>query len=98
MGTDGTGGSGALGAASRAGIAGVGAACTGLISSAGATGWTDAVRNAAVMACVSGVYYWRARTEERHLKLDPDYQRYWEWMERNGAVPRAFAWVRGRLG
>ena len=55
----------------------------------------DAARNTLVLAAVSGVYYWRARTEERHLKADPDYVAYWEWMERNGAVPRFFAWVRG---
>lgn len=56
----------------------------------------DAARATILMAVVSGVYYWRARTEERHLKLDPDYVAYWEWMERNGPVPRFFAWVFGR--
>ncbi|WP_448662179.1 methyltransferase family protein [Sphingomonas sp. CJ20] len=55
------------------------------------TGWSDAIRNTAVMACVSGVYYWRARTEERHLGADPAYRDYSGWMARNGAVPRAFA-------
>ncbi|TGX40170.1 DUF1295 domain-containing protein [Sphingomonas naasensis] len=55
------------------------------------TGWHDAVRNAAVMACVSGVYYWRARTEERHLGSDPAYQEYSAWMARNAPVPRLFA-------
>ena len=57
------------------------------------TNWHDAVRNAAVMVCVSGVYYWRARTEEKHLGSDPDYREYSEWMERNGAVPRVFRWI-----
>lgn len=52
------------------------------------SGWQDAVRNTAVMACVSGVYYWRARTEERHLGLDPAYRAYSDWMARHGAVPR----------
>lgn len=61
------------------------------------TGWSDAVRNAAVMACVSGVYYWRARTEERHLLLDPAYQDYHAWMTRNGLVPRAFARIRAAV-
>ena len=55
------------------------------------TGWTDALRNTAVMAAVSGVYYWRARTEERHLGTDPAYQAYDGWMTRNGAVPRLLA-------
>lgn len=55
------------------------------------TSWTDAVRNTAVMAAVSGVYYWRARTEERHLGADPAYQAYDAWIARNGWVPRVFA-------
>ena len=37
---------------------------------------------------VSGVYYWRARTEEQHLSADPAYRDYAEWMERNGPIPR----------
>jgi protein-S-isoprenylcysteine O-methyltransferase Ste14 len=57
------------------------------------TGWVDGIRNAAVMACVSGVYYWRARTEEKHLGADPAYRDYSAWIERNGAVPRFFRWV-----
>jgi protein-S-isoprenylcysteine O-methyltransferase Ste14 len=56
----------------------------------------DAARATILMAVVSGVYYWRAKTEERHLKLDPDYVAYWEWMERNGPVPRFFRWMFGR--
>ena len=55
----------------------------------------DAARATLLLAAISGVYYWRAKTEERHLRLDPDYVAYWEWMERNGPVPRAFAWLRG---
>src|SRR3546814_7283610 len=54
----------------------------------------DAARNTLILAAVSGVYYWRAKTEEKHLKADPDYVAYWEWMERNGPVPRLFAGVR----
>lgn len=57
------------------------------------TGWVDAFRNAAVMACVSGVYYWRAKTEERHLRLDPAYQEYDRWMAAHGLVPRLFGWL-----
>ena len=48
----------------------------------------DAIRNTAVLALVSGVYYWRARTEERHLSADPAYREYAEWMDRNGPIPR----------
>lgn len=56
----------------------------------------DAARATILMGCVSGVYYWRAKTEERHLALDPAYRDYSAWMARNGLVPRAFAWMSGR--
>lgn len=56
----------------------------------------DAARATILMALVSGVYYWRALTEEKHLGADPDYQAYSAWMDRNGPVPRFFAWVAGR--
>jgi len=56
----------------------------------------DAARATLLMCAVSGVYYWRARTEERHLGLDPAYRDYSEWMTRNGMVPRFFAWVMGK--
>jgi protein-S-isoprenylcysteine O-methyltransferase Ste14 len=55
----------------------------------------DAMRATLLLAAVSGVYYWRARTEERHLGLDPDYRAYSDWMARNGPVPRLLAWVAG---
>jgi protein-S-isoprenylcysteine O-methyltransferase Ste14 len=48
----------------------------------------DMIRNTAICAMVSGVYYWRARTEERHLSEDPAYVAYAQWMERNGPIPR----------
>jgi hypothetical protein len=54
---------------------------------------SDMIRNTALMAMVSGVYYWRARTEERHLMADPAYQEYAAWMERNAPLPR----LAGRL-
>lgn len=50
--------------------------------------FTDMVRNTAVMALVSGVYYWRARTEEKHLMADPAYRDYAAWMDRHGPLPR----------
>jgi hypothetical protein len=53
------------------------------------------VRATLQMGAVSGVYFWRAKTEERHLKLDPDYRAYSAWMTRNGFVPRLFARLRG---
>lgn len=51
----------------------------------------DMIRNTVVLALVSGVYYWRARTEERHLMADPAYREYAAWMERNGPIPRLLA-------
>ncbi len=56
----------------------------------------DMIRNTALLALVSGVYYWRAKTEEKHLMADPAYQEYWHWMERNAPVPRFFAKLTGR--
>ena len=56
----------------------------------------DAARATILLGVVSGIYYWRARTEERHLRSDPAYVAYYEWMERNGPVPRFFRWMTGR--
>jgi protein-S-isoprenylcysteine O-methyltransferase Ste14 len=56
----------------------------------------DMVRNTFTLALVSGVYYWRARTEERHLMADPAYQAYAEWMARNAPLPRLIAAFRRR--
>lgn len=58
--------------------------------------WQDGLRNTVLLAAVSGIYYWRARTEERHLMADPDYAAYAAWMERHGPVPRAIGWLTGR--
>ena len=60
-------------------------------------GPVEAARATLLMAAVSGVYYWRARTEERHLGLDPAYAAYSAWMSRHGAVPRFFRWVGGKV-
>lgn len=56
----------------------------------------DGLRATVLLAAVSGVYYWRAKTEERHLGADPDYRAYSAWMARNGWVPRFFGFVLGR--
>ena len=56
----------------------------------------DAVRATVILAAVSGVYYWRARTEERHLSTDPVYRDYSAWMARHAPVPRFFRWLGGR--
>ncbi|WP_322964351.1 methyltransferase family protein [Sphingomonas fuzhouensis] len=58
--------------------------------------WVDAGRSTLLLGVVSGIYYWRARTEERHLSADPAYRDYYDWMARYGLVPRFFKWVTGR--
>ena len=54
----------------------------------------DMIRNTVILACVGGIYYWRARTEERHLSADPAYRDYAAWMERNAPLPRLIARLR----
>ncbi|MCX7284749.1 MAG: DUF1295 domain-containing protein [Novosphingobium sp.] len=51
--------------------------------------WVDAIRNTALLAVVSGVYYWRARTEEKHLLAeDAKYREYHAWMAQHGPITR----------
>lgn len=61
-----------------------------------AGGWVEGARNVALLALVSGVYYWRAKTEEKHLLADPAYVAYWNWAQDNAFVPRLFARLTGR--
>ena len=56
----------------------------------------DAIRNTVLMAAVTGVYYWRAVTEEKHLSADADYRAYAEWMDRNAFLPRFIRALRPR--
>ena len=52
----------------------------------------DAVRNTVFLGVVSGIYYWRARTEEAHLLLeDPKYREYYDWMQENGVITTRLA-------
>ena len=48
----------------------------------------DAVRATLILGAVSGVYWWRAKTEERHLSADPDYRAYGAWIDRHGLIAR----------
>ncbi len=57
---------------------------------------TDAVRNTVLLALVSGVYYWRAKTEEQQLLADPDYQAYWRWAQAHAIIPRLFKRYNGQ--
>ena len=56
----------------------------------------DMIRNTALLGLVTGVYYWRARTEEKHLSADPAYRDYAEWMERNGPITRLLSRLTAR--
>lgn len=42
-----------------------------------------------LLLMVNGIYYLRAKTEERHLSRDPDYVRYAGWIDRHGL----FRWM-----
>lgn len=64
---------------------------------------TDMVRNTVLLGVVSGIYYWRARTEEAHLLAeDAKYREYHAWMARNAPITRSLArlggWLRPRNG
>lgn len=56
----------------------------------------DAVRNTVLLALVSGVYYWRAKTEEQHLLADPEYRAYWAWAQDHALLPRLFKRFNGQ--
>lgn len=52
---------------------------------------TDMVRNTVFLACVSAIYFWRAKTEEAHLLAeDPKYRAYADWMAQHGLITRLF--------
>ena len=59
-------------------------------------GWVEGLRNTVLLALVSGVYYWRAKTEEKHLLADPAYVAYWNWAQDHAFVPRLMARITGR--
>lgn len=58
----------------------------------------DVVRNCALLGITSGVYYWRARTEEKHLESDPVYRAYSGWMQRHAPLTRLIDAGLRRLG
>ena len=64
------------------------------------TGLTsDAIRNCCILLVINGVYFWRAKTEEKHLSADPAYVAYAGWMARQGPLAktvRAFREMRQR--
>lgn len=55
---------------------------------------SDMIRNCAAMAGISGIYYWRAKTEEAHLSDDPIYRAYASWIAHHGLFARIKNWGR----
>lgn len=55
----------------------------------------DSIRNTILLAIVSGIYYWRAKTEEKQLLADPAYRAYWTWAQAHAPVPRLISWFSG---
>lgn len=56
----------------------------------------DAVRNSVILAFVSGIYYWRARTEEWHLSANVEYSDYAAWMDKYGPITSRIKQLKGR--
>ncbi len=55
-------------------------------------GTSEAIRMSLLLLCVNGIYFMRAKTEERHLSNDPVYREYLAFMKENDlfAVVRRF--------
>lgn len=49
------------------------------------TGW-DSLRHCVLLLMLNGIYYLRAKTEERHLALDPVYEEYSCWIAAHGLL------------
>ncbi|MGH8210263.1 MAG: methyltransferase family protein [Steroidobacteraceae bacterium] len=49
-------------------------------------GWHETIRRCLLLAALNLIYYLRAKTEERHLGLDPVYVRYARWIDEHGAL------------
>jgi hypothetical protein len=56
----------------------------------------EAIRNCLLLGALNSIYYFRAKTEERHLMADPVYQAYTMWIAENGAF--AHIWRKVRRG
>jgi Isoprenylcysteine carboxyl methyltransferase (ICMT) family len=57
------------------------------------------LRHCALLLLLNGVYFLRARTEERHLSIDPVYVEYAQWINEHGmlrGLGRIMPWLRYR--
>ena len=50
------------------------------------TGLTETIRRCLLLLMLNCIYYLRAKTEERHLALDPVYCMYAQWIEQHGLL------------
>lgn len=57
-------------------------------------GWEESWRACLALVFNNLIYYWRAKTEERHLMQYPEYREYYEWMEENGVITKRLAAVK----
>ena len=48
----------------------------------------ESLRQCMLLCGVNLIYYWRAKTEERHLSWDPVYRAYSDWIDQHGLVAR----------
>lgn len=48
--------------------------------------WSETLRHSLLLASLNFIYYLRAKTEERHLSLDPTYVQYAQWIDEHGVL------------
>jgi protein-S-isoprenylcysteine O-methyltransferase Ste14 len=48
--------------------------------------WLFALQSCLLLVLVNGIYYLRAKTEERHLSQDPVYREYVDWIDQHGLI------------
>lgn len=56
----------------------------------------DLIHNFLAMAAISLIYYFRAKTEEKHLLRFPEYQQYHAWVEEHGFFAKVKKWLKIR--
>lgn len=57
------------------------------------TSLDQSLRQCAMLLLLNGVYFLRARTEERHLSADPAYVAYAQYIEQHGIFARVGRWL-----
>ncbi len=58
----------------------------------------ESLRHTALLLLVNVLYYWRAKTEERHLLQDPVYAQYANWVETHGLFAVSKRWINTLVG